>query len=177
MDATQQKLMLDWVFSENERPCSPFYHKLDLAHVAVAGNSCGGLMTMNAAPDSRIATAVLFNSGLFFRDPALYDRLHVPMAIFNGGPEDFAGGNGELDFQAIDKIPIFIANDKRGHGSYLWDDNAGEVGPVAVAWFNWMLRGDKGPTGKGMFAGDDCGMCKKPEVWIDMKWKKLELLN
>lgn len=63
-------------------------------------------------------------------------------------------------------IPIFLANDKRGHGSYLWDDNAGEMGPVAVAWFNWMLRGDQGPTGKGMFVGDDCGMCKKkPEVF------------
>jgi hypothetical protein len=48
---------------------------------------------------------------------------------------------------------------------------------VALAWFNLMLRGDVGPTGKGMFVGDDCGMCQKPEVWIDMKWKQLELLK
>ena len=27
------------------------------------------------------------------------------------------------------------------------------------------LRGDEGPTGKGMFVGDDCGMCMKPDVW------------
>jgi len=177
MDGTQQKLMLDWAFKENDRPCSPFYRKLDLEHVAVAGNSCGGLMTMSAAPDPRIATAVLFNSGLFFRDQALYDTLHAPMAIFNGGPDDFAGANGELDFEAIEKIPIFLSNDKRGHGSYLWDDNAGEMGPVAVAWFNWMLRGDEGPTGKAMFVGDDCGMCKKkPEVFLDLTWKHLDLL-
>ena len=177
MDETQQKIMLDWVFEENERPCSPFYHQLDLAHLAVAGNSCGGLMTMYAAPDPRIATAVLFNSGLFSRDQAVYDALHAPMAIFNGGPEDFAGANGELDFGAINNIPIFISNDKRGHGSYLWDDNASETGRIAVAWFNWMLRGDEGLTGKGMFVGDDCGMCMKPEVWIDMKWKNLALLK
>ena len=175
-DGTQQKLMLDWVFKENERPCSPFYHKLDLEHLAVAGNSCGGLMTMYAAPDPRIVTAVLFNSGLFQRDKAVYDALHAPMAIFNGGPEDFAGANGELDFEAIEKIPIFLSNDTRGHGSYLWDDNAGKTGPVAVAWFNWMLRGDQGPTGKGMFVGDNCGMCMQPKVWTDLKWKHHELL-
>jgi hypothetical protein len=134
-------------------------------------------MTMYAAPDPRIATAVLFNSGLFSREPAVYDALHAPMAIFNGGPDDFAGANGELDFEAIEKVPIFLSNDKRGHGSYLWDDNAGETGPIAVAWFNWMLRGDEGPMGKGMFVGDDCGMCKKPDVWIDLKWKHLELLK
>lgn len=107
----------------------------------------------------------------------MYDALHAPMAIFNGGPEDLAGANGELDFGAINNIPIFISNDKRGHGIYLWDDNASETGRIAVAWFNWMLRGDEGPMGKGMFVGDDCGMCMKPEVWIDMKWKNLALLK
>lgn len=177
MDETQQKLMLDWVFEENERPCSPFYQKLDLEHLAVAGNSCGGLMTMYSAPDPRIATAVLFNSGLYAREPAVYDALHAPMAIFNGGPEDFAGANGEMDFEAISKVPIFLANDKRGHGSYLWDDNAGPTGTIAVAWFNWMLRGDEGSTGKGMFVGDDCGMCMKPDIWTDLKWKNEQLLK
>lgn len=174
MDSTQQKRMLDWAFAENERACSPFYGKLDLKHVAVAGNSCGGLMTMDASPDRRVATSVIFNSGLFFRAPALYAKLHAPMAIFNGGPEDFAGANGEEDFKAIDTIPIFISNDKRGHASYLWDDNAGQTGPIAVAWLNWMLRADQGATGKGMFIGDGCGMCKKPEVWTDMKWKNVD---
>jgi hypothetical protein len=169
--------MLDWAIAENERPCSVFYHKLDTSKVAVAGNSCGGLMTMYAAPDPRVTTAVLFNSGLFSRDAALYDSLHAPMAIFNGGPDDPASENGSADAAAIDTVPILVANDKRGHGSYLWDDNAGPAGKIGVAWFSWFLLGDTGPTGKGWFVGDSCGMCTMKEIWTDMMWKNEQLLK
>jgi hypothetical protein len=50
---------------------------------------------------------------------------------------------------------------------------------VARASFNWMLRGDVGSAVKGMCVGTRyaCGMCMKPDVWIDMKWKHLELLQ
>jgi len=87
-DGSRQLEMIDWAIAENERPCSTFYHKLDINKIAVTGNSCGGLMTMYAAPDPRVTTAVLWNSGLFARDQPLYDSLHAPMAIFNGGPAD-----------------------------------------------------------------------------------------
>lgn len=176
-DGTQQKKMLDWAFAENERACSTFYHKLDTTKVSVAGNSCGGLMTMYAAPDARVTTAVLFNSGLFTRDQPLYDSLHAPLAIFDGGPDDPASENARADVAAIDNVPIFFANDKRGHGSYLWDDNAGEAGKVGVAWFSWFLLGEKGPKGKGMFVGDDCGMCTNKNVWTDTMWKNEQLLK
>jgi hypothetical protein len=176
-DGVQHKKMLDWAIAENGRPCSAFYHKLDTTKVSVAGNSCGGLMTMYAAPDPRVTTAVLFNSGLFTRDQPLYDSLHAPMAIFDGGPDDPASENAKADVAAINNVPILYANDKRGHGSYLWDDNASEAGKVAVAWFSWFLLGEKGPKGKGMFVGNDCGMCTKKNVWTDVTWKNQALLK
>lgn len=176
-DGTRQKAMIDWALKENERPCSTYYHTLDTQKIAVSGNSCGGLMTFYAAPDPRVTTAVLFNSGLFDRDQMLYDSLHTPIAIFDGGPDDPAYENAQADIAAIDKVPVFFANDKRGHAAYLWDDNGGEAAKVGVAWFNWQLLGDTGDTGKGMFVGADCGMCKNTKVWTDTAWKNEQLLK
>lgn len=176
-DGKRQKAMLDWALKENERPCSTYYHTLNTKKIAVAGNSCGGLMTFDAAPDPRVTTAVLFSSGLFQRNQKLYDSLHAPMAIFCGGPEDPASANGRADAAAITKVPVFYANDKRGHAGYYWDDNGGEVAKVGVAWFNWHLLGDTGATGKGTFVGPECGMCQNKKVWTDTAWKNVELLK
>ena len=54
----------------------------------VSGQSCGGLMAIDAAVDPRITTAFPYDSGLFSRDQTVYDALHAPMAIFDGGPDD-----------------------------------------------------------------------------------------
>jgi hypothetical protein len=99
------------------------------------------------------------------------------MAIFDGGDADPASANAQADVDAINNIPILFANNKRGHASYLWDDNGDESSKVAVAWYNWFLLGDKGPKGKGMFIGDNCGMCIKTDVWPTMNWKNLDLLK
>ncbi|MET0340287.1 MAG: alpha/beta hydrolase [Polyangiales bacterium] len=176
-DGTRQKAMIDWALRENERPCSTYHHTLDTQKIAVAGNSCGGLMTFTAAADPRVATTVLFNSGLFSRDQKLYDGLHTPLAIFNGGPEDPAYANAQADIRAITKVPVLFANDKRGHAGYHWDDNGGEAAKAGVAWFNWQLRGDLGPAGKEMFVGPSCGLCKAKKVWTDVTWKNAELLH
>ena len=79
------------------------------------------------------------------------------MAIFDGGPDDPAYQNAKADIQAITQVPVLFANDKRGHAGYQWDDNGGEAAKAGVAWFNWQLLDDMGPTGKGMFVGPDCG--------------------
>jgi hypothetical protein len=176
-DGTRQKAMVDWALKENERPCSTYYHTLNTEKIAVTGGSCGGLMTFYAASDTRVTTAVLWNSGLFERDQKLYDSLHAPMAIFDGGEEDPAYQNALEDIKAIDKVPVLFANDKRGHAGYQWDDNGGEAAKVGVAWFNWHLLDDTGPTGKSMFVGADCGMCKNTKVWTNVDWKNEQLLK
>jgi hypothetical protein len=172
-DAKPLLFAIEWAQKENERPCSQYYHKLDVTKVAVSGQSCGGLMAIQAAVDPRITTAFPYNSGLFSRDPQLYDALHAPMAIFDGGDEDIAYANGLADFNAITKIPMLFANptscSSNAHVCTFFDANAGEFGRAGVAWARWHLLDDLGSTGKGMFIGDNCGLCSGMK-W-DFKWK------
>lgn len=58
---------LDWIIAENERPCSQYYHKVTVDKLAVAGQSCGGFMSLAAAADERVTTALICDSGLFSR--------------------------------------------------------------------------------------------------------------
>jgi hypothetical protein len=164
---------LDWAKKENERPCSQYYHKLDVTKLAVSGQSCGGLMAIQAATDPSITTAFPFDSGLFSRDQSVYDKLHAPMAIFDGGSDDIAYANGLADFMAIETIPILFANptscSSNAHVCTFFDANAGEFGRAGVAWARWHLLNDQGATGKGMFVGDKCGLCDSK--WT-MMWKK-----
>jgi hypothetical protein len=90
------------------------------------------------------------------------------MAIINGGSNDIAYANGNADFEAINTIPIMVANTPVGHGGTYRQDNAGEMGTAAVAWLRWWLLKDEGATGKGMFVGASCGLCGS--TW-DIKWK------
>jgi dienelactone hydrolase len=172
-DAKPLLFAIDWAIKENERPCSKYYHKLDVTKIAVSGQSCGGLMAIDAAVDPRITTAFPYDSGLFSRDQTIYDALHAPMAIFDGGDQDIAYANGLADFNAITKIPMLFANPKmcssNAHVCTFFDKNAGEFGRAGVAWMNWHLLGDQGATGKGMFVGDNCGLCDTTK-W-DLMWK------
>lgn len=172
-DAGPLLYAIEWARKENERPCSKYYHKLAVDKVAVSGQSCGGLMAIQAATDPSITTAFPYNSGLFQRDQTIYDKLHAPMAIFDGGPDDIAYANGMADFNAIDNIPILFANptscSSNAHVCTFFDEHAGEYGRVGVAWMRWHLLGDEGATGKGMFIGDNCGICGGSK-WT-MMWK------
>jgi hypothetical protein len=137
------------------------------------GQSCGGLMSMAAAADPRVSTVVLWNSGTFERDPAVYTKLHAPLAIFDGGPSDPAYAYGKADFDAINTIPILFANDMRGHGGTFWQDNGGESARVAIAWLNWQLYGETSRNAKGQFVGTDCGLCKNSQ-WTEVTSKMLQ---
>jgi len=164
---------VDWAEKENERPCSKYYHKLDTKKVAVSGQSCGGINAMNAATDPRVTVAIPFDSGLFSRDMSLYMKLHTPMAIVDAGPDDIAYSNGKADFDAINTIPIMFANYEfhssfEHNAGFTSQDNSGVFGVLAIAWLNWWLFDDMGPTGKGYFVGDQCGVCST--MW-DIMWK------
>jgi len=65
---TKSAMMTDainWAVSQNSNPSSQYYHKLNVSKIAVAGMSCGGLQTLEIAPDTRITTAMICNSGIF----------------------------------------------------------------------------------------------------------------
>jgi len=56
---------IDWATAENKRSDSKYYGKLDPSKFAVAGMSCGGLQALEVAPDPRVKTLLVMDSGLF----------------------------------------------------------------------------------------------------------------
>jgi hypothetical protein len=56
---------LDWATTENKRKDSKYYQKLDPSKFAVFGHSCGGLQALEVAPDPRVTTVLVMDSGIF----------------------------------------------------------------------------------------------------------------
>jgi hypothetical protein len=56
---------IDWATAENKRSGSKYNGKLDPSKFAVAGMSCGGLQALEVAPDPRVKTLLVMDSGLF----------------------------------------------------------------------------------------------------------------
>lgn len=160
---------INWAIAQNNDKASQYYGKLDTNKIAVAGMSCGGLQALEVAPDARIATAMIFNSGIL-PDPGAgrggmprlpkdhLAKLHTPILYVLGGEKDIAYKNGMDDVRRISHVPVFAANLDVGHGGTYRKPHGGEFAKVATAWLQWQLRADK-EAGR-MFGGDPCGLAK-----------------
>ena len=169
---TKSSMMTDaisWAIAQNSDPTSQYYHKLDTTKIAVSGMSCGGLQTLEVAPDARITTAMICDSGIL-SDPGSgmggmpnltkgqLEKLHTPVIYILGGETDIAYNNGMDDFHRINHLPVFAANLNVGHGGTYSRPHGGEFAIVASAWFQWQLKGDK--EAAKMFEGEPCGVAK-----------------
>ena len=163
---------VDWSLAENARKGSPYYKRLDPAKIALMGQSCGGVQAIAASTDPRVTATVSWNSGLLPEpSPAMenvtkdvLEKLHAPIAYFNGDPGDMAHKNAKDDFERIQKVPVLFAwRQGMGHNGTYREANGGELGKVAVAYLDWRLKGRK--SGAKMFQGADCTMC------TDANWK------
>lgn len=127
--ATQLLDAIDWAIAQNSDPSSPLYNKIDISKIAISGMSCGGLQTLEVAPDPRVTTAIICNSGIIGGGggmpgmPALtkdhLQKLHTPTLYLLGGESDIAYGNGMDDYERINHVPVFVANMDVGHGGNL----------------------------------------------------------
>jgi hypothetical protein len=152
---------LDWVFAQNRNPCSAYYQTIDTTKVAADGFSCGGLMSENASGDRRFTAIGFTSSGLQSPNATLYDKIHTPFKIMNGGSGDMAYENGLRDYDEISKrkIPIiYYSKTSAGHGGDLTTAK-GDFNTVNLAWLNWQLKGDTGATGKALLIGSSCKFC------------------
>ncbi|MCC7462651.1 MAG: hypothetical protein IT480_09360, partial [Gammaproteobacteria bacterium] len=123
-NAAQLIAALDWAVAENDRKGSRYADRLDTRAIAVMGQSCGGLMALEASFDPRVKTSVIFNSGTLPPNPDRPSlskvsredlaRLHAPVAYLIGGPTDIAFQNAEGDFARIN-VPAFKGNLNVGH--------------------------------------------------------------
>jgi len=80
---------LDWATAENQRPDSKYYQKLNPSKFAVFGHSCGGLQALEVAPDPRITTVLVMDSGIF--GPGGAPKIGMPP----GGAPKAGGPQGE----------------------------------------------------------------------------------
>jgi len=150
-----------WAIAENGKSCSAYYQSLETTKVAADGFSCGGLMAENVSGDPRFSAIGITSSGQMSTNKALYDKIHTPFKIMNGGSSDIAYENGLRDYQEISsrKIPIvYFSKDSAGHGGDLGQAR-GDFNRVNLAWLNWQLKGDMGATGKGFLTGATCTFC------------------
>jgi hypothetical protein len=169
---------INWAIAQNNNPASQYYHKLDTSKIAVAGMSCGGLQTLEVAPDVRITTAMICNSGILGNagagmggmpqlTKAQLEKLHTPVIYILGGEKDIAYNNGMDDFKRINQLPVFAANLNVGHGGTYSQPHGGDFSKVATAWLQWQLKGDK--QAAKMFQGDPCGVAQMPGWKVEKK--------
>jgi len=169
---------INWAIAQNSDKASPYYNKINIAKIAVSGMSCGGLQTLETAPDPRVTTAVICNSGILgtagsgmagmpnlTKDHLL--KLHTPTLYILGGEKDIAYGNGMDDFKRINHVPVFVANMDVGHGGTYSKPHGGEFAKVATAWYKWQLKDDI-EAGK-MFTGNPCGLSLDPNWKVEKK--------
>jgi hypothetical protein len=84
---------IDLAGSENARTDSPLKGKIVLDKVAVLGQSCGGILSLDLGTDPRVKTIGVFNSGVQKpRSPYLaadaLPKLHGPVLLINSGEPD-----------------------------------------------------------------------------------------
>lgn len=161
--SSQMTDAINWAIAQNDDKGSPYFSKLDTKAIAVSGMSCGGLQALETAPDPRVTTTVICNSGILptptsgmpGMPPLTKDQLakiHTPTLYLLGGEKDIAYGNGMDDFNRINHVPVFVANMDVGHGGTYGQPHGGEFAKVATGWFQWQLKKDK--EAAKMFTGD-----------------------
>ena len=177
--ATKAAQLIDavnWALAENGRKGSPYFKRLDGAKIALMGQSCGGVQAISASADPRVTATVSWNSGVLPEPSPMMEnvgkdalqKLHAPIAYFNGDPGDVAHKNAKDDFERIQKVPVLFAwRQGMGHNGTYREANGGELGKVAVAYLDWRLKGRK--SAAKMFQGADCGLCRDPNWKIFKK--------
>ena len=180
--ATTGKQMIegiDWAVKANATP-GPLMGRIDTDRIAVMGQSCGGLMTIEAAYDKRVTTIGVINSGVINGGEAAGARsmstatketlktIHTPALYINGGENDASFPNANDDFKRLNSTPVFYGvMNGAGHIATHRHKNGGRFAEVITAWLLYQLKGEKASA--AMFTGPKCGLCSDPAWTVQRK--------
>ena len=142
---------LDWICQRAADPASPYYNKVDTTRMAAAGHSCGGAQVLANAADTRLNTYLILNAGMgkmTMADASALSlkQLHGPILYLVGGTTDVAWQNAQMDYEAIKKVPVVLAdNTQSGHGGTYEQPLGGSNARMVRAWLDWQLKGKSEP--------------------------------
>jgi acetyl esterase/lipase len=146
---------LDWICS----PSSPYYNYIDTEKIAAAGHSCGGAQVLANAADPRLKTYLILNAGMGKMTMAdasakSLKNLHAPILYLVGGTSDVAWQNAQIDYKAIKKVPVVLAdNTQSGHGGTYEQPNGGANARMVRDWLDWQFKGKQ--ENEKLFIGGD----------------------
>jgi sugar lactone lactonase YvrE/dienelactone hydrolase len=151
-----------WAEREHGRDGSPLKGKIDLRHVAVMGQSCGGFLSIALGSDPRVKTIGVFNSGMQrARQESNEDALrtvHGPVLLINGAERDFLTPAALTTFELLKNVPAFYgARHGAGHTATVDHPGGGEYANVASNWLRWHFKHDT--KAAAMFVGRSCELC------------------
>ena len=157
-----QLVGMNWILQQNEDPTSPYYHRLDTAHIGAAGHSEGGFATSMVGSDPHIQ-AIATMAGA-----TAAPRLHEPALFLCGGQDTVVPCTSiQTAFNAVITTPVMLEeNPAASHGS--WIGSVRDPYQVAVtAWMRVHLMGDTGL--RGLFYGATCQLCQNAQVMVQRK--------
>lgn len=145
---------IDWALAENDRPQSPYHQHLDPDRIALAGNSCGGVTSLQlAATDDRVsAVYVLSGSSIGPGAPieeqrAVMSEIHVPVLYAVGEPGiDVAAAEAAEEYDLLPEgVPALVANHAGTDHPRMSGDTAiqTEAAAFAVDWFDVAFTGNE----------------------------------
>jgi len=140
---------LDWISAQVNDPASVYHNVMDADRIAAAGHSCGGAQVLCNAADKRLKTYLILNAGMGKMEMAgasskSLKNLHGPILYLVGGKTDVAWPNAQIDYKAIKKVPVVLAdNTTSGHGGTYEQPNGGANARMVRAWLDWQLKGKK----------------------------------
>ena len=149
------KRALGWISD----PASPYYNYIDIEKIAAAGHSCGGAQVLANAADPRLKTYLILNAGMGKMTMAdasakSLKNLHGPILYLVGGTTDVAWQNAQMDYKAIKRVPVVLAdNTQSGHGGTYEQPNGGANARMVRAWLDWQLKGVQ--ENEKLFIGGD----------------------
>ena len=96
---------INWAAAQNTNPQSPYYRKLDTSKVAVFGHSCGGLQALEIAPDPRVKTTLVVDSGILNSPGAAPGAPAAPRGGAAPGGAPAGAGRGGAGGGALPGMP------------------------------------------------------------------------